>query len=150
MWAFPRPARAEPTIRHLRVEFAGRVLAETRRGFRTVETSLPPSYYFPPVDVDVESLRTIARSSLCEWKGRASYFDVVVGSRTAGGAAWTYRNPTGAFLAIRDHIAFYAAAMDLCTIDGDRARPQDGDFYGGWITADLAGPFKGPPGTEGW
>lgn len=146
VWAFPRPARLQPTTRHLRVEFGGKVLAEARSGFRTIETSPPPSYYFPPADVDMSMLR----QSLREWKGRASYFDVVVGSRTASGGAWTYRDPAGPFLALKDHIAFYAGAMDLCSVDGEPVRPQAGDFYGGCITPEIAGPFKGPPGTEGW
>lgn len=94
--------------------------------------------------------------SICEWKGPAIYFDIVVPAaegrpgRTARRAAWAYPNPTPDFGPIRDHIAVYPALMDGCFVDGERATPQEGGFYGGWITPDVAGPFKGGPGTRGW
>ena len=150
VWAFPRPARAEPTLLHLREEFGGKVLADTRRGFRVIETSLPPSYYFPPADVDASCLRAVQAGSLCEWKGAASYFDVVAGGRTAQAAAWTYRDPTEDFLPMKDFIAFYCRPMDACWVGEEQARPQEGRFYGGWITSHVAGPFKGPAGTQYW
>lgn len=150
VWAYPRPARAEPTARHLRIVFAGRVLAETRRGWRVIETSHPPGYYFPPQDVDAGLLRPTGRRSLCEWKGAAAYFDVAADGRVASGAAWSYPDPTPAFRPIAGFLAFYPGPMDACFVDGERVVPQEGGFYGGWITGDLAGPFKGPPGTEGW
>lgn len=151
VWAFPRPAIAEPTGALLRVEFDGRVLAETRRGVRTLETSHPPSYYFPRDDVDLDLLEPAdGPRSICEWKGQARYFDVVTPARRAARAAWSYANPTAPFAMLRDHIAFYPALMDACFVDGERAEPQPGGFYGGWITSHYAGPFKGGPGSRFW
>lgn len=150
VWDYPRPPRLERVRRHLRVVFAGRVVADARQAWRVLETSHPPSYYIAPTDVDPSLLRAAAGASFCEWKGTARYFDVAVGGRVAARAAWAYPEPTAAFAAIRDHLAFYPAAMDQCSVDGERVRPQPGGFYGGWITSDLVGPFKGEPGTAGW
>lgn len=151
VWAYPRPAIAEAVPAHLEVVFAGTLIASTRRGVRTLETSHPPSYYFPPDDVDMRYLvPNRGASSMCEWKGAATYFDVVVGERRAEAAAWRYASPTPTFLVLKDHIAVYPGAMDECRVDGEVAVPQEGGFYGGWITSGVAGPFKGPPGTRGW
>jgi uncharacterized protein (DUF427 family) len=90
------------------------------------------------------------RSSVCEWKGLARYYTVVVGDRKAVRAAWCYPNPNPAFAEIRDHIAFYAGLMDACYVDNEPVIPQPGGLYGGWITREVLGPFKGEPGTEGW
>ncbi len=150
VWSFPRPAVAQPTSHHLRVVFAGRVVAETRRGFRVLETSHPPTYYFPADDVVTACLAAADGSSLCEWKGGARYFDVMAGGATAPKAAWSYPHPAPEFRRIRNHIAFYAAAMEACFVDEERVTPQPGGFYGGWITSHVAGPFKGPPGTRMW
>jgi uncharacterized protein (DUF427 family) len=150
VWDYPRPPRLERTARHLRVRLGGEIVAETRRGWRVCETAGGPVYYFPPEDVRRELLRPSPERSFCEWKGAATYFDVVVGGDVRRGAAWTYARPTEAFAPIRDHVAFYAGSMDECTVDGEIARPQPGGFYGGWITRDVVGPFKGEPGTEGW
>lgn len=149
-WAFPRPAVADLTTRRLRVVFAGRTVAETTRGIRVLETSHPPSYYFPPDDVASAFLEPAPGGSLCEWKGSARYFDVVAGGERAAKAAWAYRNPTRPFQILRDHVAFYPAAMESCWVDDERVTPQDGGFYGGWITSHVAGPFKGGPGTAMW
>ena len=151
VWDYPRPAIAEATALHLEVVFAGTVVASSRRGVRTLETSHPPGYYFPPEDVVMEHLvRNRTTSSMCEWKGRARYFDVVVGDRRAAAAAWCYPSPTDAFTILRDHVAFYPGAMDECRVDGEVARAQEGGFYGGWISSHVAGPFKGAPGSRGW
>lgn len=150
VWAYPRPAVSEPSSRHVRILFDGRVLADTRRPVRVLETSHPPSWYVPLADVDQTLLRPASQTSLCEWKGRARYFDLVGPTRTARQAAWTYPDPTASFDVIRDHLAVYPALMDACEVDGERARPQPGQFYGGWITSDVVGPFKGGPGTAGW
>jgi uncharacterized protein (DUF427 family) len=125
-------------------------IAETTRGWRVLETSHPPVYYIPPEDVRSEHLVKGGHSSFCEWKGQASYVSVTVGDCEARNAGWFYPDPTPPFEAIRDHIAFYCAPMDACTVDGEPARPQPGGFYGGWITPDIVGPFKGEPGTMGW
>jgi uncharacterized protein (DUF427 family) len=130
--------------------FGDTVVAETRRALRVLETSHPPTYYFPPEDCDATLLVSGRGTSYCEWKGRAEYWTIRVGDREAVDAAWLFPAPSRAFAAIRDHLAFFPARVDACFVDGERARPQGGGFYGGWITSDLAGPFKGDPGTAGW
>jgi uncharacterized protein (DUF427 family) len=115
-----------------------------------LETSHPPVYYLPPGDVDVGSLVDEGPGSFCEWKGSARYFSVVVDAKKAKKVAWSYPDPTPAFSEIRDHLAYYAGPMDSCTVDGEEVTPQPGGFYGGWITSDVVGPFKGEPGTMGW
>ncbi len=150
VWDYPRPPRLEDTPRLIRVEFAGRVVAESRRAKRVIETSHPPVYYIPPEDVRAEFVVPSSRSSFCEFKGRASYVALVVGDRRSADAAWTYRDPSRAFASIRDHLAFYPGRVDACTVDGVPVLVQEGDFYGGWITPDIVGPFKGAPGTSGW
>jgi len=150
VWDYPRPPRLERTDRHIRIVFNGTVIADTWRAWRVLETSHPPVYYIPPADIRMDCLAEAAGSSFCEWKGRARYYSVVVGDRQAERAAWTYPEPVPAFDPIRDHVAFYAGPMDACTVDGEPVQPQPGGFYGGWITADIVGPFKGSPGTLGW
>ncbi len=150
MWDFPRPPRLERTADRLTVVVAGRTVADTTRGFRVLETSQAPSYYFPAEDVDTTSFRPSERQTFCEWKGRASYVDLVVGDRFEPDAAWTYRTPTPAFTDIAGYYAFYAQRADRCTVGDDVVSPNDGDFYGGWITPRVVGPFKGGAGTWGW
>ncbi|WP_438827132.1 DUF427 domain-containing protein [Sphingomonas bacterium] len=150
VWAYPRPAVAEPSGRHVRIEHRGRVIADTRASIRTIETSHPPSYYVPPADVLASVLRRSAHRSFCEWKGHAVYWDLVTDGAVLSDVAWSYPSPTRAFAMLRDHLAFYAAPLDACSVDGERVAPQPGGFYGGWITSDLAGPFKGVPGSRYW
>jgi len=150
VWDYPRPAVLEAFDGHLRVEHEGRTLAVSNRAYRVLETSHPPTYYIPEADVDMGLLRANTRQSLCEWKGRARYFDLVTPKRTIANAAWTYPAPTGAFEPIAGYLSFYASAVDGCYVNGERVQPQEGDFYGGWITSNISGPFKGPPGTRGW
>jgi uncharacterized protein (DUF427 family) len=150
VWDYPRPPRLEPTSRALRVLLGGVVVAESRRALRVLETSHPPVYYFPPQDVRTDLLTPTGRSSACEFKGAARYFTVTAGGVTAGDAAWSYPDPLPGFAALRDHIAFYPARMDACFVDEERVTPQPGSFYGGWITSDVVGPFKGEPGSHGW
>jgi uncharacterized protein (DUF427 family) len=150
VWDYPRPPRVEEVARRIRVVFNGALIADTVRAKRVLETSHPPVYYIPREDVRLEYLVEAAGSSVCEWKGRAKYYTVVVDSRSAERAAWSYPEPEAAYGAIRDHLAFYAGPMDACTVDGERVEPQPGGFYGGWITADVVGPFKGGAGTTGW
>jgi uncharacterized protein (DUF427 family) len=151
VWDYPRPPRLEATSKHLEITTGGIVVADTRRAHRVLETSHPPVYYIPLEDV-TDGILEPSRSpgSVCEWKGPASYYDVVVEGRTIERAAWTYHAPSAGFEPIRDAVAFYPAAMDECTVDGETVSPQPGGFYGGWITGDLVGPFKGAPGTAGW
>ena len=151
VWDYPRPPRLEPTPRRLRIVHRGVTIADTMRGLRTLETSHPPTYYLPLADIAMALLWPSSQhGSFCEWKGRATYWDVVVGGDILAGVGWSYANPTPGFAALRDHIAFYAAPFDAVWVDGERARPQPGGFYGGWITSDLAGPFKGVPGSQFW
>ena len=150
VWDYPRPPRLEPVERPLKIVFADTVIAETTRGYRVLETSHPPVYYFPPEDIDVTKVVPAPGRSFCEWKGAAAYFSVVVGDRRAERCGWGYPNPTERFRPIKDHIAFYAGPMDTCYVGEERARPQPGGFYGGWVTDDVVGPFKGDPGTEFW
>jgi uncharacterized protein (DUF427 family) len=150
VWDYPRPPRLEQAASRLRVVFGGAVVAETRRGFRVLETSHPPTYYFPPEDCDPALLLSGRGSSVCEWKGRAEYRTIRVGERDAPDAAWLYPAPRPAFAPIRDHLAFFPGRVDACYVDGERALPQEGGFYGGWITSGIAGPFKGVPGSAGW
>ena len=147
---YPRPARYEATARLIRVELGGIVIADTSRAIRAIETSHPPSYYLPPADVRMDLFSTSARKSLCEWKGAASYFDIRAGARTVRDAAWAYLDPAPEFAAITGFVAVYPGLMDACFVDGERAAPQEGGFYGGWITSHVAGPFKGGRGTLGW
>lgn len=150
VWDYPRPPRVEPTSKHVRIVFNGVVIAETRRALRVLETSHPPVYYLPPADIRMEYLTPTGRGTYCEFKGAARYWTLRVGDRTAENVAWSYPDPAPGFEAIRDHLAFYAGPMDACTVDGERVTPQPGGFYGGWITSDIVGPFKGGPGTLGW
>lgn len=150
VWDYPRPPRLEATTRHIQIVFNGVVIADTRRALRILETSHPPVYYIPPEDIRMTYLTPGSGHSFCEWKGEARYYTVAVDGRRVENAGWYYPNPTRDFAAIRDHVAFYAAPMDACLVDEERVRPQPGNFYGGWITGDIAGPFKGEPGSMGW
>ena len=150
VWSYPRPAIAERCSAHIVIEHRGIVVADTRASVRTLETSHPPSYYIPPADIVPGLLRASEGSSYCEWKGMARYWDVVVGDVVLPRIGWSYPLPTPGFALLRDHVAFYAAPFDRCSVDGETVVPQAGGFYGGWITAALAGPFKGGPGSFGW
>jgi uncharacterized protein (DUF427 family) len=140
----------ESTSKRIQVVFNGVTIADTTEAKRVLETSHPPVYYIPPQDIEMEYLIEAPGSSICEWKGRARYYTVKVGERKAMRAAWTYPEPRPGFEEIRDHVAFYAGPMDACTVGGEQVKPQPGRFYGGWITKDIVGPFKGEPGTMGW
>ncbi len=150
VWDYPRPPRVEASPKAIRVEFAGRVIAETRRAFRVLETSHPPVYYLPPEDIVPGILVPSPRASFCEFKGRAAYHSLVVGDRRSPDAAWSSPDPAPTFASIRGHLAFYPSRVDVCTVDGQPVLAQPGDFYGGWLTPDIVGPFKGGAGTGGW
>lgn len=150
VWDYPRPAIAVPSTAHVRIEHRGGVVADTRSAVRVLETSHPPGWYVPPAAVDMGLLRPSERCSFCEWKGYATYWHLEVGGDLLRDVAWSYPDPNTAFIALRDHLAFYAAPLGLCMVDGERVRPQPGGFYGGWVTSDVAGPFKGVPGSAAW
>lgn len=150
VWDYPRPPRLEESRDSIVVELGGQVIARTTRSWRVLETSHPPTYYVPE-DAFVEgSLRPAAGSSWCEWKGQATYFDLVGGGVVSPRAAWTYRDPTHGFEDIEDAIAVMPAMVDRCLVNDEVVQPQPGQFYGGWITSRVVGPFKGEPGTMGW
>lgn len=151
VWDYPRPPRVETSERRIRVELGGDVIADTRRALRVLETSHPPTYYVPLDDVAPDALTPSGGgTTFCEWKGIASYYDFSAGGRRSERVAWTYHDPSPGFEELRDAIAFYPGRVDACFVDDERVVPQPGDFYGGWITSDVVGPFKGEPGTAGW
>lgn len=150
VWDYPRPPRLEPCKKRLRVVLGGVILADTTSGKRVLETSHPPVYYFPAEDVRTQHLVAANGSSCCEWKGTARYFDVTIPGKLVRRAAWAYPDPTPDFAAIKDHLAFYGHLMDACFVGDEQVTPQPGGFYGGWITSDIVGRFKGAPGTAGW
>ena len=150
VWEYPRPPRLESITRSIQIYFNDVLVVDATSAWRVLETSHAPVYYLNPADIRMAYLRRGSGHSWCEWKGQAAYFDVVVAGRTAEQAAWTYEKPTRPFAPIANHIAFYAWAMDQCVVDGELVTPQPGRFYGGWITSDIVGPFKGEPGTQGW
>jgi uncharacterized protein (DUF427 family) len=151
VWDYPRPPALVPCGRRVRVELGGAVIARSTSALRVLETSHPPTIYVPPADVAPGALRPAAGSSMCEWKGRAAYFDVRGGDGTvAERAAWSYPSPHPDYAAVAGFVAFYPGRMDAAWLDDERVAAQEGDFYGGWVTADLAGPFKGAAGTLGW
>jgi uncharacterized protein (DUF427 family) len=126
------------------------VIAESDRAVRVLETAGAPTIYLPREDVRTDKLRPAEGATECEWKGTASYFDAVVGEIVRPRAAWTYLEPKPGFEALRDRIAFYASRVDRAYLDDERVEPQPGGFYGGWVTAEILGPIKGEPGSEGW
>lgn len=150
VWDYPRPPVVEPVPQLIKIIFNAEVIVETWKALRVLETSHPPVYYVPPGVVKPGILHPVPGNTWCEWKGGATYFDVVLGDRVASRAAWYYPDPLPDFLAIRDYVAFYAGKMDACFVGDEKVLPQAGNFYGGWITSNLTGPFKGAPGTRGW
>jgi len=150
VWDYPRPPRLEDSYKRIKVVFGGVTLAYTTRAKRVLETSHPPVYYVPVEDIRMEHLMLAKGSSFCEWKGAARYYDIQTDERREPRAAWFYPDPVPAYAGIKDHVAFYPYLMDACWVGGEKARAQEGDFYGGWITPDILGPFKGGPGTRGW
>lgn len=143
---YPRPPRLETSQDHIRVEALGEILVETQRSLRVLETFHPPTYYLPPDAMNLGLLVPASgRPSFCEWKGMASYFDVVVGARRLSRAVWTYTTPTDRFRALAGWYALYPGQMDGCWVNQERVTPQQGGFYGGWITSRVEGPFKGDP-----
>ena len=150
VWDYPRPPSAEETRRRVVVDAGGRRIAETGRAVRVCETSHPPVYYVPRDDIADGVLERADGSSWCEWKGRATYWDVVVDGTRYSSVAWSYEQPTAGYEQLRGALAFYPSRVDAATVDGELVRAQAGDFYGGWITAEVVGPFKGEPGTLGW
>jgi uncharacterized protein (DUF427 family) len=150
VWDYPRPPAVEPSAEHVVIEAGAEVVADTRRAIRVLETSHPPTYYVPAEDVRWELLEVSARRTVCEFKGMASYADLVVGGQRVRDACWWYEDPAPGYEAIAGAVAFYPQRVDRCLVDGEEVRAVEGDFYGGWITSRVVGPFKGGPGTMWW
>ena len=150
VWDYPRPPRVERSAETVEVVLGGEVVARTTAALRVLETSHPPTYYVPAADFAPGVLRPCAGSSYCEWKGQASYLDLVTPTVTGSRAGWTYPDPVAGFEALRDHVAVMPGLVEECRVDGERVVPQEGGFYGGWITGRVVGPFKGSPGSHGW
>lgn len=150
VWDYPRPPRLERSGARITVVHAGVTLVDSDRCWRVLETSHPPVYYVPPDDVAPGTLERASGRSFCEFKGTAGYWDLVVAGARVANAAWSYAEPAPAFAELTGAVAFYPSRVDECRVDGRPVRPQEGDFYGGWITDDITGPFKGGPGTRGW
>lgn len=150
VWDYPRPPRLEPVSARLRIVFNGETVADTLAGYRVLETSHPPVYYLPPADVAQQYLARAPGGSWCEFKGKAIYWSLEIDGRRADNVAWSYPSPTAAFAPIAGHLAFYASKLDDCFVGDERVQPQSGDFYGGWITSKIVGPFKGGEGSRGW
>jgi uncharacterized protein (DUF427 family) len=150
VWDYPRPPRLEKAGERLRVIFGGKLIANTVAGYRVLETSHPPVYYIPPQDLAQQYLQPAPGSSWCEFKGHAKYWSLDVDGLRAENAAWSYPLPSPGFADIRGFLAFYASRVDECWVGEERVQAQEGDFYGGWITSRIVGPFKGGVGTRGW
>jgi uncharacterized protein (DUF427 family) len=150
VWDYPRPPAVEDVPQRIKIVFNGEIIVDSQNAKRVLETSHPPTYYIPMADIKLEALQPSPVKTWCEWKGEARYYDILVGNQIAEKAAWFYPNPTPNFSEIKDHVAFYANKMDGCFVGDERVKPQPGAFYGGWITPNIDGPFKGNPGTSGW
>ena len=147
VWDYPRPPRIDPSNAHIRVVHGDTLIADSTNAVRVLETSQPPAFYIPRSDVNMAVLTPSLGRSFCEWKGEASYFDLA-GTRNEQ-VAWTYESPNDAFASIRQYVAFYAQKLE-CSVDGEVVDPNEGSFYGGWITSSVVGPFKGSPGSAWW
>lgn len=150
VWDYPRPPAVQEDHRRIRVECDGLVVADSTAAVRVLETSHPPVFYIPAEDVDTALLRPTEGCTRCEWKGTARYWDVIAGPKVRGRAAWSYPHPETAYDALAGRLAFFPGRVDRCTVAGEAVQAQEGDFYGGWITGEIRGPFKGGPGTLGW
>jgi len=150
VWDYPRPPRVEPCHRRIRVVHRGVTVADTTRSWRVLETSHPPVYYLPPEVVADGVLSPSPTRTVCEFKGVASYWDLYVGGTRTPDAAWSYEHPAPGYPELTGAVAFYPGRVDACFVDDEQVRPQPGEFYGGWLTSDVAGPVKGGPGTAGW
>lgn len=150
VWDYPRPPRLERVERLVRVIAGGVEIARSQRALRILETSHPPVYYVPPEDVRMDLLRPVSGSSFCEWKGAASYYDLVMDKKRIAKVAWSYAKPSAPYGDLAGYLAFYPGKVEACYVGDERVQPQAGDFYGGWITSEIVGPFKGGAGTSFW
>ncbi len=150
VWDYPRPPAIEQVSKRVQVIVGEVCIADSRQCLRVLETASPPTVYFPPQDVEQSRLQPEPGSSSCEWKGVATYLAVVTSQTVIHRAAWCYANPFDEYAALTGYISFYPGRVTRCVYGDETARPQPGGFYGGWVTSNLVGPFKGEPGSEGW
>jgi uncharacterized protein (DUF427 family) len=150
VWDYPRPPALRSSSARVEVVLGGQTICTTTNAWQVLETSHPPTYYLPRSAFVAGSLRSASGHSFCEWKGVASYLDVLGGGEVRERAAWFYPTPNETFAVLVDHVALYPGTMDACLVDGEPVRAQPGGFYGGWVTSRVAGPFKGIPGSSGW
>lgn len=150
VWDYPRPPVVQTDHRLVTVTFTGIEIVRSSRTIRVLETSHPPAFYIPPQDLYMAHLEPTEHSSFCEFKGQAVYFNLQVGDRISRNAAWCYPDPGADYGSIAGYLSFYPSRVDECTVDNQAVTPQAGDFYGGWITPEIVGPFKGAPGTDWW
>ena len=150
VWDYPRPPKVEASPKRIQIWFNEVMIVDSQQTQRVLETSHPPVYYIPPADIARQYLTPMSQQSYCEWKGMARYYCLQVGNKRVEQAAWYYPEPNAYFSVLKDYVAFYPSRMDACLVDDEKVTAQPGDFYGGWITADIVGPFKGESGTWGW
>ena len=150
VWDYPRPPKMEPFRGHIRIVLYNKIVVDTNNAIRVLETSHPPTYYLPIDDFQNGVLQPTSKTSFCEYKGVASYWNLVVDGKVVTQAAWGYRNPSAQYTALKDTLSVYAHLVDACYVNDEQVQAQAGDFYGGWITSNIVGPFKGGPGTWGW
>jgi len=157
VWDYPRPPRVDAVPERIRVIVGGIVVADSVSALRVVETASPPAYYVPPSDVRTDLLSVSRTTTVCEWKGAATYWTLRMGARVlpdvawlVPDVAWSYERPNPGYERIAGHFAFYAGRVDEAWVGDEQAIPQPGDYYGGWVTSRIVGPFKGDRGTFGW
>jgi uncharacterized protein (DUF427 family) len=150
VWDYPRPPKLDAVNHTVEIYFNNTLIVNSVSTIRLLETSHPPVYYIPKKDIKMEYLKITSRISFCEYKGLATYYTITINDSIAENSVWTYENLPEDYLPLKDHYAFYPALMESCLVDGELIKPQEGDYYGGWITSNIQGPFKGSPGTSHW
>jgi len=149
VWDYPRPPKLVPFYGRVEVKWLDTIIASTTEAFRILETASPPSFYLPPAHTDLKLFREATGSSFCEWKGKATYWDIEINGVSIENAAWSYNNPNPAYRSVKNYFSFYPSKTE-CYVEGVRVKPQPGGFYGGWMTPNIIGPVKGEPGTGAW
>lgn len=150
VWDYPRPPHLEAISTNIRIQHQGITLVNSNQALRMLETSHPPGYYIPATDIQMEYLQRTTKRTFCEFKGVAHYYDLKIENITIPEVAWGYDSPSKAYPDLVNHLAFYAHKVDTCFVGDEKVQAQEGDFYGGWITSNIVGPFKGGTGTWGW
>ena len=150
VWEYPRPPICDPHVGEIKVIINNKTIAKSKNVIRVLETSHPPTYYIPVNDIKLDFLKKNKNNSFCEWKGFANYYDLIADEVNIPNVGWYYPKPTKNFFSIKNFISFYAVGKLKCVVNGEIVKKQDGNFYGGWITTNLRGPFKGGTGTMGW